>query len=264
MTDSTSPHRHWSAVAEAWDATRRRRRRAFGRTQPSALLERLAVQPGDRVLELAAGPGSLGATLVAARRTDRDGRRSATSRPGWSRPPVAGAPALDNVEAAVIDASAIDRPDESFDVVACRMGLMFTPDPSVALAEIRRVLAPGGRLRRADVGRHRAQPVDDVRRHGGDGERPRRAADRPSARAASSRSAIPASSSAGKGAGFVDVTVEEFRPSLPRRDHRRPRRTGHLAGRTAGGRVAAATPDQLAAVRQTATGLAADHISDQE
>jgi SAM-dependent methyltransferase len=52
--------------------------------------------------------------------------------------------AVENVEVAVVDAAAIDYPDDSFDVVVCRMGLMFTPDPAAALSEIRRVLAPGG------------------------------------------------------------------------------------------------------------------------
>ena len=54
--------------------------------------------------------------------------------------------ALDNVDVAILDASTIDQPDASYDVVACRMGLMFTPDPEVAVAEIHRVLAPGGRF----------------------------------------------------------------------------------------------------------------------
>jgi SAM-dependent methyltransferase len=53
---------------------------------------------------------------------------------------------LDNVDTAVIDASAIDRADVAFDVVVCRMGLMFAPEPSLALAEIHRVLRPGGRV----------------------------------------------------------------------------------------------------------------------
>src|SRR5215207_6425 len=53
---------------------------------------------------------------------------------------------LDNVETVVLDATAIDRGDASCDVVVSRMGLMFALDPSLAFAEIRRVLRPGGRL----------------------------------------------------------------------------------------------------------------------
>lgn len=134
----------WSAVASAWDA------HVDGVDEESAaataaLLDVVAVQPGERVLELAAGPGSLGATWarlvgpngsvvlsdVADGMVDVARRRNA---------------AHTNVEVVTLDASSIDRPSESFDVVACRMGLMFTPDPTVALSEIRRVLVPDGRL----------------------------------------------------------------------------------------------------------------------
>lgn len=41
---------------------------------------------------------------------------------------------------------AIPLPDEAFDVVLCQLGLQFFPDKLAALREMRRVLAPGGRL----------------------------------------------------------------------------------------------------------------------
>jgi SAM-dependent methyltransferase len=45
----------------------------------------------------------------------------------------------------VRDLEAIDEPDGAYDVVLCREGLMFVPDPARAAAEIARVLRPGGR-----------------------------------------------------------------------------------------------------------------------
>jgi len=139
-----NPADDWSAVAGAWDDNVDYvESHAAAATQ--ALLDGLEVRTGARVLELAAGPGSLGARWsqlagptgtvllsdVAPGMIDVSRRRNAH---------------LANVEVAVLDAASIDRPSASFDVVACRMGLMFTPDPAVALGEIRRVLASGGRF----------------------------------------------------------------------------------------------------------------------
>ena len=46
----------------------------------------------------------------------------------------------------VLDLEQIDVPDASFDIVVCREGLMFALDPARAVAEIVRVLRPGGRV----------------------------------------------------------------------------------------------------------------------
>jgi SAM-dependent methyltransferase len=45
-----------------------------------------------------------------------------------------------------MDGGALDFPDASFDAVTCKDGVMFCSDPVHALAEIRRVLKPGGRF----------------------------------------------------------------------------------------------------------------------
>ena len=97
------------------------------------------------MLELAAGPGSLGATW--SQLVGPTGAVVVSDiAPGWSRSPVAETRRSATSRPQSSTPAAIDRPDGSFDVVACRMGLMFTPDPSVAFAEIARVLRPGGRL----------------------------------------------------------------------------------------------------------------------
>jgi SAM-dependent methyltransferase len=144
MSISMQVAEDWSAVASAWDihvddvdehsipATAR-------------LLALVAVQPGDRVLELAAGPGTLGAEWSA--RVGPGGTVVISDiAPGMVEVARRRTAGLANVSVALLDASSIDRPDASFDVVASRMGLMFTPDPSTAFAEIHRVLAPGGRV----------------------------------------------------------------------------------------------------------------------
>src|SRR5262249_27694543 len=46
----------------------------------------------------------------------------------------------------VMDAEALAFPDECFDCVTCGFGIMFFPDQDRGLAQMRRVLKPGGRL----------------------------------------------------------------------------------------------------------------------
>ena len=45
-----------------------------------------------------------------------------------------------------LDLERVEQPDDSYDVVLCREGLMFAVDPAQAAREIRRVLRPGGRV----------------------------------------------------------------------------------------------------------------------
>jgi len=44
------------------------------------------------------------------------------------------------------DAEALDCEDASFDLALCSLGLMYVPEPAVAVAEMRRVLRPSGRI----------------------------------------------------------------------------------------------------------------------
>ena len=136
----------WERVASGWE-----RRRPFlwdaSRGVSERLVELLDPQPGDTVLELAAGPGETG--FLAAERIGSTGRLiSSDIAPAM----VAAAErraselGLSNVEFLVQDAQTLELPDASVDGVLCRWGYMLVPDLSVALSETARVLRPGGRV----------------------------------------------------------------------------------------------------------------------
>jgi SAM-dependent methyltransferase len=70
--------------------------------------------------------------------------------------PAAGAP----IAWHEADAAALPLPDASYDVALCQMGLMFMDDRAGAVAELHRVLAPGGRIVVNTPGR--IQPLFEV------------------------------------------------------------------------------------------------------
>lgn len=132
----------WSSVAPGWaEHADFIDERALPLTY--RMLERTAPQPHERVLELACGPGSvsLAAAPLAREVVASDFAPEMTAIAAER----AAARGLANVSTRVVDMQDIDEPDASFDVVFCREGLMLVPDPGRAVAEIRRVLAPGGR-----------------------------------------------------------------------------------------------------------------------
>ena len=111
------------------------------------LVERLDPQPGDTVLELAAGTGDTG--FLAAERIGDDGKLISTDfAPGMVEVArrAGEARGLGNVEFRQLDAERMDLDDSSVDGVLCRFGYMLMADPAAALAETRRVLRDGGKL----------------------------------------------------------------------------------------------------------------------
>jgi SAM-dependent methyltransferase len=144
--------RHWSAVAPAW-VKYRERLFADLRSVSDRLIEQVDPQPGETVLELAAGPGETG--FLAAARLGPTGRLiSSDFAPEMVASARHGAEerGLDNVECRVLDAERIDLPDGSVDGVLSRFGLMLVSGQERAVAEVRRVLRPGGRFAYATWG----------------------------------------------------------------------------------------------------------------
>lgn len=111
-----------------------------------ALLAVAAIQPGERVLDLACGTGVM-ARLVAPRLGAGGhvvGLDLNAEMLGMARAlgPVAGAP----IDWGQGNATALPFPDATFHVAFCQNGLQFIPDQTAALREMRRVVALGGRL----------------------------------------------------------------------------------------------------------------------
>lgn len=110
------------------------------------LLQTAALQPGERVLDVACGTG-----LVARLAAEHVGRTGTVTGIDISPDMIevakaTPAPTVPAVDWHVGDATSLPLPDGAYDVVLCQMGLMFIEDRVAALTEMRRVLAPGGRL----------------------------------------------------------------------------------------------------------------------
>jgi SAM-dependent methyltransferase len=151
-------HGMWASVAPAW-AEHADYADTRGATITARLLELSAPRPGDRVLELACGPGGVG---IAAAKLVGPAGEVVLSDVAAEMTAIAAARAaalgLGNVRTLTLDLDHLDQPDQAYDVVLCREGLMFALDPARAVAEIRRVLRPGGRAALAVWGTRAANP----------------------------------------------------------------------------------------------------------
>lgn len=110
------------------------------------LLTWAALQPGERVLDVACGTGLV--TFPAAAAVGAGGEVVATDLSDQMIDHVRRTAArqhLSHVTASQMDAEALQLSDASFDAVLCALGLMYVPDPLRALQEMHRVLVPGGR-----------------------------------------------------------------------------------------------------------------------
>lgn len=137
--------KEWNHQADSWFE---HRESILGASRPvhEWMVEHLEAKPGQRVLEIGAGPGDTG--FLAARHLG-DGRLVSTDlaqsmvEAARKRGAELG---VRNADYRQLDAQAMDFSDASFDGVLCRWGLMLMPDPAAALRECRRILLPGGRL----------------------------------------------------------------------------------------------------------------------
>ena len=135
----------WNSQAESWF---QQRESLFEASRPihEWMVDHLDPRPGQRILEIAAGPGDTG--FLAAKRLG-DGRLLSTDlspRMVEAAKKRGAELGITNVDHRTLDAQAMDLAEASFDGVLCRWGFMLMPDPQASLSECRRVLVPGGRL----------------------------------------------------------------------------------------------------------------------
>ena len=126
----------WSLYAPVYDAvaglTRGARRRSF---------ELLDLKPGETLLIVGCGTGldfgfvppgvAVEAVDVSPAMARRAGRRAAELLPA--------------ARVQVMNATTLDFPDAAFDAVVLHLILAVLPDPAASVAEVVRVLRPGGR-----------------------------------------------------------------------------------------------------------------------
>lgn len=136
----------WDEMAGGWE---RRLDYIWEASRPVGewMVSKLDPQPGQTLLDIAAGPGQTG--FVAARIIGDKGKLISTDfAPEMLE--VARRQAkklgLSNVEFRIMDAEKMDLPDDSVDGVLCRWGFMLMIDPAAAFIQTRRVLRSGGRL----------------------------------------------------------------------------------------------------------------------
>lgn len=109
-----------------------------------AVAEALDPRPDDVLLDVACGWGEFLATYAAqARRVA--GVDRAPAKVALARERLADRIANGTAEVVVADAAQLPWPDGSFTAVTCMDAFPFFPNPGAVLAEMYRVLKPGGR-----------------------------------------------------------------------------------------------------------------------
>jgi ubiquinone/menaquinone biosynthesis C-methylase UbiE len=134
------------------------------------MLAMLALQSGEFVLDVACGTGLVSRRIAAAVGeggavvgTDISGQMVDEARR------MAANQAIAHARFERADAEALPFADATFDAAVCGLGLMYVPDPVKALAEMCRLLKPGGRAAaavwgaRGNCGWAEIFPITDAR-----------------------------------------------------------------------------------------------------
>ena len=136
----------WQNAAEAWYRWGPVLRAWLG-PATEVMLDLAHIGAGSQVLDVAAGAGE--PAITAAVRVGRTGRVVATDISSnilaFAEQAAAVRGVGDIVETCVLDGEDLEFADATFDAILSRLGLIYFPEPQRGLAEMRRVLRPGGR-----------------------------------------------------------------------------------------------------------------------
>ncbi len=139
---STQAQEQWQLEAPSAEAYERYAVPSWSRPLAEQLVALAAPCDGERVLDVACGTGIV-ARLAARAVGERGTVAGVDLNDGMLDVARAQGAAIDWLQG---DAAALPLADEAFDLVLCQQGLQFFPRRGAALAEMHRVLAPGGRL----------------------------------------------------------------------------------------------------------------------
>jgi SAM-dependent methyltransferase len=145
----------YSGIFSRHAAAYRERHRQIDSRGRNRALELLAVEPGERVVDLACGPGNVTRRLVSAGASVI----GVDVAPGMLALASRDVPEADF---ALMDLERLAFTDGGFDAALCGHGLQFVPRLDMALCEARRILRPGGRLAASVPSRRGGRALDDV------------------------------------------------------------------------------------------------------
>jgi ubiquinone/menaquinone biosynthesis C-methylase UbiE len=136
----------WQAAAEAWYRWSPTLKEWLGEATDK-MLAMAGISTGHRVLDVAAGAGEQ--SITTARKVGTSGQVLAVDISAnilEYAQQMARQAGLNNIETQVMDGENLTLPDNTFDAVISRVGLIYFPDQQRALQEMRRVLKPGGKV----------------------------------------------------------------------------------------------------------------------